>query len=140
MNDDFLSSVEGFSETEKSVMAEMVSGDKGFHSQAFASELPFYGMMSSDSEGFITISDSADVSIGEDGVEFNVSLKKSKDEDCWFFTVTFGDDEFDGVLRFNTIYNAKGIFSFAFINDNQGGTLESITQSLPYTTFFMMLK
>lgn len=132
--------LEGVSEKARRVISEIAEGDRGFHGQGFLSELPLAGMMSEDGNGFLHVSDAAAVSIGGNAATFSLSLERSSELSCWFFTVSFGDDEFSGIVRFNSVYNARGMFSFAFVNDNDGADTESITMSLPYTAFFAMVK
>jgi len=140
MNDDLRTSLEGFSEADVDVIEEIVEGDGGFHTSAFASELPLYGMLVTDENGFTSVESDVSVSIGSEAAEFYVHLWRSDEQECWLFTVTYGESEFNGVLNFNTVYNARGEFSFAFVNSNEGTDLESITQSLPYTNFLAMVK
>lgn len=137
MTDDTL---DGFSEADKEVIEDIIEGDDGFHTEAFVSELPFNGMLVTDENGFTSVETDVSVSIGSEAAEFYVHLWRSDEQGCWFFTVTYGESEFSGVLNFNVIYNAKGEFSFAFVNSNEGTDLESITQSLPYTNFLAMVK
>lgn len=140
MNEKFYESISGFSDREKEVITEIATNDNGFHSQAFTSELPFYGMLKQDEDGYTSIEDEVNVSVGSDAVDFQINLERSNNNVCWFFTLKFGEEQFDGIVRFNSVYNAKGTYSFAFVNDNDGKTFDDITKSLPYTTFFAMVK
>lgn len=140
MNERFYESIAGFSDKEKKVITEIADNDRGFHSLAFAAEIPFYGMLEQDEDGYTSVADGVSVPIGGDGVDFTIRLERSNENQCWFFSLEFGEDRFDGIIQFNSVYNAKGMYSFAFVNDNDGSTFDDITKSLPYTTFFAMVK
>lgn len=132
--------IDEYSERVQSAILEIAGGDGGFHSQAMAAALPFYDMLEQGEDGTLSVSPSAEVSIGGGSIDFDVTLRKSDEEKAWFFTVSFGTERFDGVLRFNAIYNARGAFSFAFLNDAEVSDYEDITQAIPYITFFAMVK
>lgn len=139
MDDDFFESVKDFSEVSQDIMLGMVRGDRGFHSSAFVSETPFYGMMTEDENGYASITDYAAATIG-DSPSFDVTLKRSDEERFWHFKVSYNENEFSGILRFNTLYNAMGEFSFAFISDREVSEFEDMDGAIPYSNFFVMVK
>lgn len=137
MDETLLSS---YSEKVQKVITDIWERDDGFHSQIMAADLPFYEMLGQDSNGILYTEDKAVVSIGSGGAEFTVELRRSDEQKCWFFKASFGSDEFDGIVRFNTLYNAKGLFSFAFLNDTEPTDFDDATQALPYSSFLAMVK
>lgn len=129
-----------YSDKVKGVISDIWTRDDGFHSQIMVSDVPFYEMLESDSNGVLYTEDNVIASMESGGMEFTAELKKSTEMKCWFFKVKFGSDEFDGVVRFNTLYNAKGPFSFAFLNDTELSDFDDVTQALPYSSFLAMVK
>ena len=129
-----------YSEKQRLIIESIKDGDKGFHSEYLIADYPLYGMLATQSDGgkFTQTNSSAEVAIGSD--VYSIGMRLCSEQECWFFTVTNGTDVVTGVLHFNTVYNAKGMFSIVFLNDSEEVSAEGISNALPYTNILIMRK
>lgn len=129
-----------YTDTQANMMKEMVRNDNGFHTSFSISDMPFMEMQRVDGDGMTITDASSTVSLVTDGGTARVDLRHSDERKCWFFTFSDGSEEIKGIVHFNTVYNAKGIVAFAFMNDSNLDDDASITRFLPYSNFFVMRK
>lgn len=129
-----------YSDKMQKVIKEAVANDKGFHSEYFIAEFPLSEMLLEDDKGLTFTQESATVAISSNSTNYNLLVRFSNEQNCWFFTISDGSEEFEGIVHFNTVYNAKSDFSFIFLNNNDSGEIYDITQSLPFTSVFIMRK
>lgn len=132
--------LEGYTECQKKTIEEIITNDKGFHTSFMIADIPLAGMLYETEDGIQEVQRCVSASVSNSSLSYDISLYFSEERNCWFFTVTSGTETFQGILHFNTIYNAKGEFAFAFINDNAAATSKEITAALPYCNFLLMRK
>lgn len=129
-----------YSDIQAKAMKSAHSNDNEFHTTFYISDVPFAEMLQTNADGLSFTAASATASIVVPSGIFRVDLRMSEEQECWFFTATFGTDEFSGVVHFNTVYNPKGRYAFMFLNDTDLDDYKSITRLLPYSNFFIMVK
>lgn len=137
-----MSELDQLSEAQKEMATKMISDDKGFHSTYLLANIPFDSMMSETDIGTIAVSECAMAEISDSASNYTIKVWLSEEQKCWFFLFTTGTDEIRGVLHFNTLYNARGVVSFAFLNNNQDNylTAEQIKQNIAYSNILVMRK
>lgn len=129
-----------YSNTQANAIREIIGGDAGFHTDFYVADFPFSAMLSDTENGGTTIQPNCEADITLSALTYTVKLNRSDERKCWFFTVTQGDEQIQGIVHFNVIYNAKGLFSFAFLNDSQNDGFADVSLNLPYSNFFVMRK
>lgn len=135
-----MASVTDYSDIQAKAMTEAYKNDNGFHTIFYASDLPFSEMLQVNSDGMSFTNASSTVTLVVPGGTARIDLRHSEEQKCWFFTIEYGGEETKGIVHFNTLYNAKGMHSFMFLNDSNLDDDESITRLLPYSNFFIMVK
>lgn len=135
-----MASVTEYSAIQEKTMREIVKNDNKFHSSYYISDIPFAEMLQTSSDGLAFTIASATVTLVVPGGTARIDLRHSEEQKCWFFTVVIGAEEIKGIVHFNTVYNAKGIAAFSFLNDTTLDDDDSITRQLPYANFFIMEK
>lgn len=130
--------LQGFSDVQSKVITDIFDGDKGFHTNWLVADTPFSGMAYETEEGVVDVQKCAEASVSDSSGEYRIQLYFSDERNCWFFTVFTADDSFSGVLHFNTLYNAKGMFSFVFLNDSVDAATKTITMALPFSNFLLL--
>lgn len=139
MDETFESSMAGYPETIKNLVREMIENDGGFHSSAYLSYDFLSDMIEVDENG-MTFTQSNVVKDIDGIVSMSLELDRNDETKEWLFTLKYGENSFSGLLRMNTVYNAMGDVAFALVNSNKSETFDDITLSLPYSTFFCMVK
>lgn len=129
-----------FSDIQAKAISEIVKNDAGFHTEFYVADLPFESSLSDADDGTTFVQTDFEADITLSSLTYTIQMNKSNEQKCWFFTVTSDDEVVQGVLHFNTIYNSKGLFSFAFLNDSQVYDFDGITLGIPYCNFFLMRK
>lgn len=129
-----------YSEIQTKVISEIVKNDAGFHTEFYIADSPLLSALSDADDGTTFVQPNCEADITLSSLTYTIQLEKSNEQKCWFFTVISDEDTIKGVLHFNTIYNSKGLFSFAFLNDSQIDDFNGITMGIPYCNFFLMRK
>lgn len=137
-----MNELDQLSEAQKEVAKKIIADDKGFHSTYLLANIPFDSMMSETDIGTVVVSECAMAEISDSSSSYTIKVWLSEEQKCWFFLFTTGTDEIRGVLHFNTLYNARGLISFAFLNNNQNDflTAEQIKQNIAYSNILVMRK
>lgn len=129
-----------YSEIQAKAITEIVANDADFHTEFYIAEYPLLSALSDADDGTTFVQPNCETDITLSSLTYTIQLNKSNEQKCWFFNVTSEDETIQGILHFNTIYNSKGLFSFAFLNDTQADDFEGITLGIPYCNFFLMRK
>lgn len=129
-----------YSNIQAKAISEIVKNDAGFHTEFYVADLPLESSLSDTDDGTTFVQTDFEADITLSSLTYTIQMNKSNEQKCWFFTVTSDDEVVQGVLHFNTIYNSKGLFSFAFLNDSQVDDFDGITLGIPYCNFFLMRK
>lgn len=129
-----------FSDYQKDIIMNIIKGDRSFHTEAMFSILPFEQIAEQSEDGIIVIRDNVFVILYTNGENITVTLRFSKEQNCWFFKCEFGGEEYNGIIHLNTVCNPKGVYSFCFLSDNASDTTEDITQSLRFCNFMVLRK
>lgn len=135
-----MASITEYNGIQADTMKEVVKNDNGFHTSFFIADVPFSEMAQINADGKTFTLASATVSLMVSGGTARIDLRHSEEQKCWFFTVAIGTEEIKGIVHFNTVYNAKGLHSFVFLNETELDDDASITRLLPYANFFIMEK
>ena len=129
-----------YSTNQQKVITEILEGDNNFHSGIYIAELPLYDMLQENEDDSTTVKKSAEVPLNIGSEDYTLSVRFSEEQKCWFVSFVYGDDEYNGILHFNTIYNPRGMFSFAIINDNTSDEINDVTSALPYSNVLFLRK
>lgn len=129
-----------YSNIQSETMQDIVNNDNGFHNTFMVADNPLYEMLQENEKGLTFTQGSATVSLTFGSSALTLNVRHSNEQKCWFFSVSFGNDKYNGIVHFNTIYNPKGKMSFAFLSDSNSDDIESVTRLLPYINFFVMRK
>lgn len=135
-----MAKVTEYSEIQEKAMREVVKNDNNFHTSYYIADAPFVEMLQTDENGMSFTIGGATVSLVVPGGTARIDLRRSEEQKCWFFTVLINDEEIKGIVHFNSVYNAKGISSFMFVNETALDDYDSINRLLPYSNFFIMEK
>lgn len=129
-----------YSDIQSKAISEIVENDNGFHTEFYIAESPFVSSLSETDDGTTFVQPNFEADIVLSSLTYTVQFEKSNEQKCWFFTVINDEEKIQGIIHFNTIYNSKGLFSFAFLNDSQIDDFDGITMGIPYCNFFLMRK
>ena len=127
-------------ELQKEKALKIIAEDKGFHTVSMQSAYPFSPMLNEDGDGYNIVYRNCSVTIESGAYSVFITFSYSVDLDTWFFSAEWNGDKFDGIVHFNTLYNAGGEIAFAFLNDSDDDTSDSITRNLPYSGFLFLAK
>lgn len=128
------------SELQQKVVREIIKNDNGFHASFSTAEYPLYNMLSDSEDGLTIVSECGMAEISDSAINLTLKVWLSREQKCWFFKMITKDNEINGVVHFNTIYNSKGTVSFAFLNDSVLDSVDDITRAIAYSTIFVMRK
>lgn len=129
-----------YSDIQAKCITEIVKNDAGFHTEFYIADSPLASALADADDGTTFVQTNFDADITLSSLSYTIQMNKCNEQKCWFFTVTSEDQVVQGVFHFNTIYNSKGLFSFAFLNDSQVDDFDGITLGIPYCNFFLMRK
>lgn len=132
--------LEQYSDFQIETIEKIIEDDKGFHTSYDIADYPFAGMFSDTDDGSVVVSECAMAEISNNSNSYTIKVWKSESVGEWFFLIVFGDEEYRGILHYNTVYNSKGETAFVFLNNSELDTLKGITMSLPYTNILVMRK
>lgn len=132
--------LEGYSDTQKQIIETIVERDNKFHKNVFVSDAPFSGIFQDNDDGTTTVSGSILAEVSNSDINISIRIWRSEESKLWFFYVQTGNDEIRGILHFNTIYNARGEISFAFLSDSNSDDFDGINTALGYSNFLLMRK
>lgn len=104
------------------------------------SDIPLIDIISYADNDMQNIARNASVNLSSFGKNYTLTVNYSEQQKCWFFTLSYAEDEVRGIIHFNTLYRAKAPVSFAFINDTSSDEINSISQSLAYSNILIMEK
>lgn len=150
MDEDF-----GLSEKQRNIILDIKERDNGFHSMFMLADAPFSAISEPTEDGFDYIKPNTMFTVEGAGMSYDVSLrlsdeltllpdKSDADKDnakaTWFFTIKWGSERIDGILHFNTVYNAESDTAFAFLNDNPSDLTDDISHALAFTNLLVMRK
>lgn len=127
-----------YSTSQQKVIREIVHNDKGFHSTYLIADYPFYGMLGETDNGVSVVKEDVTCSLGTGSTDYTLRIFYSKEQNCWFYELTNLGDVIRGIVRYNTIVNAKSEFAFAILNDNVSDT--DLSMSLPYSNVLVLRK
>ena len=129
-----------YSETQQKVIKEVIENDNGFHTGIYIAEQPLYDMISENDDGTIVTKQYVDSPLSLGSESYDLSVRYSQEQKCWFFTLAYGIDTFSGVVHFNTVYNPKGLVAFVILNDNPSDVVEDISIALPFSNVLLLRK
>ena len=135
-----MANISDYSSTQQEIIKNIVNGDKGFHSSIMICDIPLIDMLSYADNDMQNISRNVSVNLSSFGRNYTLTLNYSENQKCWFFILSYSENEIRGVVHFNTVYNANAPVSFAFINDTSSDELNSVCQSLAYSNILIMEK
>jgi hypothetical protein len=127
-----------YSTEQQKVIKQIIQNDKGFHSNIMIADMPFYGMLEQLDSGEYSVKKNVSCPLNAGGMDYELQLFYSEEQQCWFYLMKFNGDEIRGVVHYNTILNAMGELSFVILNDNCDD--EDITASLPYSNVLVLGK
>lgn len=127
-----------YSTIQQKVINEIISNDGGFHTTCMIGDMPFYDMIEELSNGEISVKRNIISPLSTGSIDYNLQLFYSEEQKCWFYTFSDLGDEINGIVRYNTIVNAKGEIAFAILNDNENDA--DISASLPYSNILILRK
>lgn len=122
---------------QQKVIKEIVSNDRGFHTQFMIADYPFSEMLIEAESGQNIITPNATIPVSDGETEYNLNIRYSEETKMWWFCLYTSTDEIRGVLHYNTVYNAMGEIAFAVLNDNIDGDMAN---SLPYSNLLVLRK
>ena len=129
-----------YSYTQQKVIKEVVANDNGFHTGIYIAEQPLYDMISQNDDGTNVTKLNVDSPLSLGSETYDLNVRFSQEQNCWFFTVTYGTETFSGIVHFNTVYNAKGLVSIVILNDNTSDNTEDISIALPFSNVLVLRK
>ena len=109
-----MSDISEYSTTQQKVIKEIVTNDNGFHSSYMIADMPFYGMLTELENGQISVRSNVTCPLSTGSVDYELQLFYSSERSCWFYVMSNSDDEIRGIVRYNTVVNAKGELAGAF--------------------------
>lgn len=126
-----------YSAVQQKVIKEIINNDRGFHTDIRIADYPFSEMLIDTDNDGVSVTQDATIPVDDGEVEYNLNIRYSEEQKVWFFTLFTPDDEVNGIVHYNTIYNAKGVIAFVILNDN----IESdMVHSLPYSNLLILRK
>ena len=135
-----MANISDYSSTQQEIIKNIVNGDKGFHSSIMICDIPLIDMLSYADNDMQNIARNVSVNLSSFGRNYTLTLNYSENQKCWFFILSYSENEIRGAVHFNTVYNANAPVSFAFINDTSSDELNSVCQSLAYSNILIMEK
>lgn len=133
-----MSDISEYSTTQQKVIKEIITNDNGFHSSYMIADMPFYGMLTELENGQTSVRSNVTCPLSTGSVDYELQLFYSSERSCWFYVMSNSDDEIRGIVRYNTVVNAKGELAFVILNDNED--TEDISPSLPYSNVLILRK
>lgn len=135
-----MADLSNYSATQQEVIKKIVENDNGFHSSIMISDIPLIDIISYADNDMQNIARNASVNLSSFGKNYTLTVNYSEMQKCWFFVLSYSENEVRGIIHFNTLYQAKAPVSFAFINDTSSDEIDSISQSLAYSNILIMEK
>ena len=135
-----MANISDYSSTQQEIIKNIVNGDKGFHSSIMICDIPLIDMLSYADNDMQNIARNVSVNLSSFGRNYTLTLNYSENQKCWFFILSYSENEIRGIVHFNTVYNANAPVAFAFINDTSSDELNSVCQSLAYSNILIMEK
>lgn len=131
---------ENLSERQAEIAKKILMDDDRFHSQYLIADYPFADIAQASDSGILTLNEHCSFNISSSGASYDVTFRYSEEYKVWFFTIEWANGRFDGILRFNTVFNAHGSNAFVFLNDSDDLSDEDIGRNIPYSNFIVMVK
>lgn len=135
-----MADLSNYSATQQEVIKKIVENDNGFHSSIMISDIPLIDIISYADNDMQNIARNASVNLSSFGKNYTLTVNYSEMQKCWFFVLSYAENEVRGIIHFNTLYQEKAPVSFAFINDTSSDEINSISQSLAYSNILIMEK
>lgn len=129
-----------YSETEQKAIVQIAENNNNFYNQFGIADLPFIEMEVHTEDNIIAIKPFVSVGISLNDSSYEVTLRKSSEQKCWFFSVSNGTEIYNGIVHYNTILNWDGMFAVAILNSNEGKSFEDITNTIQYSNFMILEK
>lgn len=123
---------------QQKIIKEIVTNDKGFHTNFMIADLPFYNMLDELENGQLTVKPNVSCSLSTGSLDYDLQINYSKEQDCWFFKLSKQGEDVRGIVHYNTVYNPMGEVAFAILNDNVSDT--DLSASLPYSNVLVLRK
>lgn len=131
--------INDYSKKINKILNKIVTNNSFYKSLSIA-DIPFSEALVTDSEGLMYIKDFFQVEIDGQSTVYTVTLRKSKEQKCWFFNVKYDTEEYDGIVQYNTLNSNQAPSAFVFINGSDGASFEDITRTLAYSSFAIFRK
>lgn len=135
-----MAEITNFSNLQQEVIRSVIKNDNGFHTGFYIAEQPLYDMLSENDDGTLITKQNVDAPLGIGSETYDLNVRYSQEQKCWFFTFTYGTETFAGIVHFNTVYNARGEVAIVILNDNETDAVEDISISLPYSNVLVLRK
>lgn len=126
-----------YSTFQQKTVREIVSNDRGFHTDFRIADYPFSEMIVETDSGMTSIIPNVTIPVSDGETEYNLNVRYSSETKSWWFCLYTPTDEIRGILHYNTVYNAMGEIAFAVLNDNVSGDMDL---SLPYSNLLILRK
>lgn len=133
-----MASISDYSDTQQKVIKEILTNDKGFHNTYLIADVPLFPMLEELDNGELTVKKDVACTLSTGGSNYTLRIWYSVEQSCWFYSLKNLGEEINGVVHYNTVLNAMGELSFAFLNDNVND--KDLNNSLPYSNILVMRK
>lgn len=131
---------ENLSEKQTATVINILENDKGFHSTKLIADYPFSAISKETENGLEYVNPCCSFNVSTGGSSYDVAFRYSEELETWFFSVEWASGKYDGIVHFNTVYNAQDLNAFVILNDATGDDAESIRRNLQFSNFLVMVK
>lgn len=131
---------ENLSERQTEIAKKILKEDAGFHSTYLIADYPFSSITKETESGLQYTNPHCSFNVSTGGTSYDITFRYSEELKTWFFTVEWSGGRFDGIVHFNTVYNAQGLNAFVILNDSSGDDPDSVGRNLQFSNFLVMVK
>jgi len=131
-----MADISEYTDAQQKVIKGIIANDNGFHKDYLIADQPFYGMLDELDNGTLNVKDNVSSTLSVGSLEYELQIFYSKEQNCWFYKLTYGEEEIRGIIHYNTLYNPMGEIAFSILNDNTDDT--NLSASLPYSNVLIL--
>lgn len=135
-----MSQFSSYSDTEQKTIKQIADNNNNFYSALGITDLPFIEMEVLTEDNTTSIKPFVSVGITFNDNSYEVTLRKSNEQKCWFITVSNGTESYAGIVHYNNVLNWNGLFAFVILNSNEGKDFDDITNTIQYSNFMILEK
>lgn len=135
-----MSQFSSYSKTEQNTIKQVIENNKNFYTSFGITDLPFIEMEVITEDNVTSIKPYVSAGITFNDNSYEVILRKSNEQKCWFVIISNGTESYAGIVHYNSVLNWNGLFAVVFLNSNNGDNFNDITNTIQYSNLMILEK